>query len=501
MVDKATAVTSELKAEIASARRDPALMAYNNILLSQDDTLRRRAGSKGVRLYREALYDPHAYAVLQKRKLALISREWEVEPASDDKADIKAADFVRETLDALPFDRICEDLLAGLLFGYAVCEVIWIVRDGRVIPSEIKSRAPERFVFDLDGVPRLLILDNMIEGVPLPERKFITHSFGDSQSPYGLGLGSRLFWLVWFKRQLQAQWLVFCEKHASPTAVGKYAPGTSQPDQAKLLDAIVGIAQASGITVPMGSEIGLIETARSGAEYEKALRYFDEQISECVLGETLTTNLHGGGSLAAAEVHSDVKDELVDADGDLLSATLNATLLTWLTEFNHPSARPPRIWRQRPANDLEIETLRKTRAEVAVTLKKAGYRLKDEKAASDFFEIEVVSDADEPAVDDEPKPAPAFAEPRDHTEPESEFADQLEVLTASATDALLRRIKRLLDTAESWAEVQDGLLALYAAAPTDELAFVLERAMAAAELQGMADAKADGAVARPDRGR
>ena len=38
--------------------------------------------------------------------------------------------------------------------------------------------------------------------------------------------------------------------------------------------------------------------------------------------------------------------ELVRADADLLSNTLNESLLTWLTELHFPGANPPRLWRR-----------------------------------------------------------------------------------------------------------------------------------------------------------
>jgi phage gp29-like protein len=72
----------------------------------------------------------------------------------------------------------------------------------------------------------------------------------------------------------------------------------------------------------------------------------DEAISKAVLGETLTTQMGETGSYAASQTHNGVRMELVRADADLLSATLNETLMTWLTEFHFPGANPPRIWRR-----------------------------------------------------------------------------------------------------------------------------------------------------------
>ena len=72
----------------------------------------------------------------------------------------------------------------------------------------------------------------MVEGEELPDRKFIIHSVGGKDgSPYGLGVGHRLFWPVFFKRQGISFWLIFAEKFGTPTAVGKYPGGADPGDQ------------------------------------------------------------------------------------------------------------------------------------------------------------------------------------------------------------------------------------------------------------------------------
>jgi phage gp29-like protein len=72
----------------------------------------------------------------------------------------------------------------------------------------------------------------------------------------------------------------------------------------------------------------------------------DEEISKAVLGETLSTSMgKGGGSYAASNTHNEVRLELTKADADLLSDTLNATLIKWFCEFNFPGALPPTVTR------------------------------------------------------------------------------------------------------------------------------------------------------------
>ena len=138
-------------------------------------------------------------------------------PGGEDQIDLDAAEFVEAQFKALPFDRICEDLLDATLKGISVSEIVWARDDNRIVPQRIVSHDQRRFVFDLEWKPRLLTLTNMMDGEELPPRKFISHRHGvKGNNPYGLGLGTRLFWPVLFKREGVAFWMKFLDKFAGP---------------------------------------------------------------------------------------------------------------------------------------------------------------------------------------------------------------------------------------------------------------------------------------------
>ncbi|MCC2096558.1 MAG: DUF935 family protein [Hyphomicrobiales bacterium] len=338
---------------IANARRDITIPYFTDVLRPTDATLLERSGAKGLALYDEVERDTHAWSVLQKRKKTLLSREWRVEAGGGDQIDLDAAEFCESVLKALPFDRICEDLLDATLKGFAICETVW-TRDGRfIVPSEIIAHDQRRFVFDEAWKPRLLTWQNMRDGEELPERKFIVHRHGvKGNNPYGLGLGTRLFWAVLFKREGIAFWLTFLEKFAAPTVIGKSPAGLLDDEQRRLLQSLQEIVSSSAVTVPIGTDVDLLEAQRAGnTSYHEWASYWDNQISVCTLGETLTTELKGGGSRAAAETHRDILQMLVDADADLLSDTLRATLLRWLIDYNFPGAKVPSVWRLLPTNE------------------------------------------------------------------------------------------------------------------------------------------------------
>ncbi len=345
--------SADLMREIATVGRDITISTYGGAMSPNDDTLETRGGYD-YKLYDGIERDCHAFAVLQKRKLAVTSREWQVIPGGETPRDEEAADVVREQLEELNFDMLCENLLDAVLKGFAVGEIIWKPDTERILAAEVKPRSQRRFTFMKDGTLRLKTKEQPMPGMELPERKFIVHRFGSKDdNPYGLGLGTRLFWPVWFKRKGITFWLTFCDKFGSPTVMGKYPAGTTKPEQDKLLAACRAVSSDSGVIIPEGMMLEFLEAARSGqiTTYESLVRYCDEQISEAVLGETGSTNQSGdGGSRARDEVGNEVRLEIAKADADNLCATLNRSLVRWIVDLNRPGAAYPKVWRVFPEN-------------------------------------------------------------------------------------------------------------------------------------------------------
>ena len=496
---------TEMTTEIASIARDYRVPTYGGIMRPDDDTLMSRGGGKGLRIYDDLERDCHCYAVLQKRKHAVVAGEWEVDAASERPIDVRAADVVRAQIEAVPFDRICVELLDAVLKGYAVSAAIWEPRGNEIVVSNILARDQGRFVFDTTGRPRLLTLQNMVEGEELPNRKFIVHRFGGkSGNPYGLGLGTRLFWPVFFKRQGITFWLTFADKFGNPTAVGKYPNGAEVRDQKKLLDALQALAHDTGVIIPEGMIIELLEAQRSGNvnTHEQLARYMDEQMSEAVLGETLTTNIGKSGSYAASNTHNEVREELRDADADMLSDTLNGTLVKWITELNVPGATPPKLWR----NYEEPEDLN-TKADRDEKIHKMGFDPSDQYIRETYGEgwvrrkTQIAPAAAPPNGQDEdqddapPPETPAFAE--EDQDLVDELTRQLDEAAGPALDLVIERIRKRLGAAEDLAAFSESLPDLFHAIGDDGLADAIRRGLVVADLQGRADIE-DGPGAEGD---
>lgn len=496
-------LTPEMMRMLATPANDITIPQYTGVLRSQDETLLVKGGAKGVRLYDEVRRDGHALSVLGKRADKVLARERTVVAASDEPRDVEAKELFERAVSALALDGLSRDLLSATLYGFSVPEIVWGVRDREILPVRFKGHGQARFVFDVDWRPRLLTRESPSEGIELPERKFLVHRHDpDGSDPYGRGLGRVLFWHVLFKREGVAFWNHFLEKFASPTPVGKYPMGTPPSEQDRLLQHLLGLVQQGALTVPIGTDVEFLEAARTGsASYEEWCRYWDEQTSVTVLGETLSTNLRGAGARAATETHAEVSDGVADADADMLSGTLR-DLAQWVVDFNLPGARAPSIWFPRPKNEDAEERHKSTRADRRkkdinglFDLAAKGYRPARgiDEALTDIMGEDIVADDTlrerygRPAIADDPA-APAAFTAGDHDHGIADMVDQLEAAAQPAIDGWLDTIRaeiaRMIAAGEDMEALSARLLALSPGLTIDPLGEIVASGLTLADLTG-----------------
>lgn len=335
--------------EVATTRdgRDITRGYVDPFMLQQptDSVLQLRGGGD-YKIYKEVLRDDQVASCFGQRRLAVVAKEIQVDAGGTSRADNKAADFTREQVKALAFDRITDKMLHGVYYGYAASEILW-ARDGaNIVIDAIKVRDRQRFGFDGFGNLRLKTFAQP-DGELLPDRKFWNFSTGadHDDEPYGLGLAHWLYWPVFFKRAGIQYWMIFLERFGQPTTVGKHPTNATVDEQRKLLDALEAIATDTGITIPQGMEISFLEAARSGvADYVKLCEYMDAAIAKITLGQTASTQ-GTPGKLGGDDLQGDVRADLIRADADLVCESFNQTAVKWLTEYNFPGAKPPRVYR------------------------------------------------------------------------------------------------------------------------------------------------------------
>jgi len=460
----------------ADASRDLFAAFLGDILENPDDVIKHESSGRGLKLYEEMeRKDGHIKTVLQTRKLAVISKEWNVEAASDSAAGQRLADFVQQVFSELDFDLARLNQLDAVMKGFAVSEELWESSEGQWWIRRFASRRPWRFVWGKQGDLRMLTDAHPVFGEIVPREKFWVFVCDARYSnPYGEGLGQVLFWPYFFKKHNLKFWAVFNEKFGSPTAVGKYHSGASTKQKEALFDALKSIQQKTAVTIPEGMAIELLEAQRRGTfeTYSGFIEWCDALESKIVLGQTLTTEQGDTGARSLGEVHERVRDDLIKFDADLLSESLNNGPVKRLIDFNFgPQKDYPKLW-IKTSKDEDLNS----RADRDRKLSQMGWR-PSRQYIVDTYGVDVEAVSARPAF----QPGNEFAEGDDEDTVDG-FTERL--MREAGMDPWIDLIRDALDESDSLEDFRQRLTVVFGEMKTDRMADAVEQALIAAELSG-----------------
>jgi len=494
--------------EVATLERDIDIYAgWIRRLENPDPVLRTEAAGRGLKLYDEVDRDAHAGSVLQQRILAVVGKEWEIVPAKSGRKSGRpatttreqvVADFVSNVLENCNFDQARQEMLKAILYGYHPVEVLWQKQGDNLTIKKLIGKHPRRFIFTPRRELRLLTPSSMIEGEAVPDRKFIVYTYGDSDNPYGRGLGQKLWWPVWFKKHGIKFWMIFLEKFGMPTTWGKYPPGTLKPEQDKLMAAVNAIQSDTGIVTPDNMDIGFLEASRAGTvTHNQLCEYMDRQISKAVLGQTASTE-GTAGKMGNEWTQGEVRQEIIEADADLSDGCLNETLIRWIVDlnFNDVTDYPKLVTYARPKPDLkEQSAIDKTLAcdiglPIGVSYFYATYGIPEPEPGEVLVQPKAPQKTP-PELDS--GATPQFAEGDEAPDAADLATEQLTEQAVKVTDTLyMAPIKRLVDTSENLDDLRESLIDLYAEMPPAELGVIIARAMTLAEMSGRFEVMQEG---------
>lgn len=297
--------------------------------------------------------DLHYLGVLGTRKRAVAQLEITVKAASDDAAEQKAADMVREWLDRDELETDLFDILDAIGKGFSRTEIVWDMTATAWTPVRLEWRDPRWFTFDpLDGKTPLLVdggLSGHAYGEPLPPFKYICHDHkAKSGLPIRGGLARAAAWGYLFKNYALKDWVAFAEIFGLPMRVGKYGAGETEENIRRLMQAVTDIGSDAAAVIPQSMMIEFITAGGATGSvdlYEKLCDYLDKQVSKATLGQTATTDASPGAGLSGSGAqHGDVRDDIKRSDAKQLAATINRDLVTPYVRLNlGQDVKPPKL--------------------------------------------------------------------------------------------------------------------------------------------------------------
>jgi len=468
----------------------------------QGDVLRQ------AELFEEMLErDGKLASLFQTRRMAIEGLSFRVDPADDSREAKALADETTQQLRATPLRRTIASLLEAVPYGYAGVELLWQTERASLRIDDVVPVPARRLTYlpragaPIPAAPRLLTDHEPVFGIELPAWKFVVHRVrATGGSPTRAGLMRTCAWLYLFKHYDIKDWAAFLEVYGMPLRLGKYQPGANKEDRDALLAAVRNIGHDAAGIISSSTEIEFIEAIKQASAdiFEKFVNLLNKEMAQAVLGQTLTSDVGTVGSLAAAQVHDEVRFDLMEADAAALAETITAQIIRPLVGFTHGWDVPA------PRFTFEIESPRDLGDEATTlkTLVEAGFGPAIPLAvAQERFGIRAPKDGEATVGALTPPLSPeerggsnvsgdsikrlalgqAMVVP---VAPETALADQMtDQLWGPTLTPLLEPIHRLAAGAGSHEAFRTGLTALIGE-QTPHGEALIERAMAAAALWG-----------------
>ncbi|MDR0716487.1 MAG: DUF935 domain-containing protein [Azoarcus sp.] len=465
--------------------------------------------------------DAHLSCEFSKRVGSLLGVSWMIEPLADASARERknaawAENIIRNALDDI-YDVI-SSLMEGVGHGFSMVEMEWESWDGERIPA-FHPRPQTWFQLSQDR-RRIVLKNGSGEGEELRPFGWLAHHHGKAKTGYlgRMGICRALIWPFIYKHYAVGDFAEFLETYGLPIITGKYYAGAPDSERRALMRAVTSLGHNARAIMPneMAIEIAKISTAGDGDAHLRLIDWAERSQSKCILGQTLSAETHATGmGSGVAELHAEVRHDILEADARRIAATLTRDLIYPLLVLNGKAPESPRrcprlVFDLGEGEDLKVfaETLPVLAAHgVRIPLSWVHGRLRIPEAEGDeeIFQaaqpapqtvpgLPAPEDEDAADIDASPRKAARKAALRagvdDGGDPLDKVVRDMSRASAPTVEGLLGQVEAMLadEPDMSVAEMQERIVSAFSDLPIDDLVELLTQAFALAELRGRSDA-------------
>jgi len=261
-----------------------------------------------------------------------------------------------------PEPALRELTFRSTMMGFSIAQSVWDTTGDLWVP-QIRPWHPSYSYYHWNLRKYVAItLDGQLPVIP-GDGKWLLHS------PYGDYRG----WMYGAIRALTEPWLIrhfairdwarFSEIHGLPTRVGMVPAASDPAERAAFENSIGNLGSSTAMILPTGVDgingydYKLIEATDAAWQSFPGLRdHCDSAITLAILGQNLTTEVKEG-SFAAARVHGDVRQGILQADNRALSQTIHEQLARPFALYNFGNAdlAPWTEWEVTPWEDFDMK--------------------------------------------------------------------------------------------------------------------------------------------------
>lgn len=312
------------------------LTSWLTVLPDPDPILRKRGDDAAV-LSDLSADDQVATAMLSRKNRVLNCRDFALRPGAKDGCEADGAakklyERFAQDLERTNMRDIISAILDAPFYGFTPLELVWGRGGNWWHIVDIIARPYRWFAYDNDNNPVFIGAYGAFCAQPqeLPPGKFVfTRHHATYDNPYRMRLLSRCLWPVSFKRGGMSFYARFVERHGMPWVVGEAPSQATDDEKVKMARNLARMVQDAVAVVPYGASVKLEGAGQTqGALHENFLSRMDKAISKILMGQTLTVEMEGKNSQAAAQTHQDVAEGLADSDKAMVVDTWNE--IAWL---------------------------------------------------------------------------------------------------------------------------------------------------------------------------
>lgn len=435
-------------------------------LISNPDIILNKIG-KNINALESITYDPHINSLIQSRKAGVLSLEWQLigkEQTSEEKL------LLEEIFNGFKIYDILNSMLNYSLYGHTILEVLWQYKGKYVVPVDLVEKPQDWFSFDNNN---LLYFINDLDKHLIPHRKFLLlQNQPTYKNPYGRALLSMCYLASIYKKEAVSLWLTFAEKFGMPHLHAKVTSGLTDEAKERIKDELDNLRQdAIAVFDGMVDVSSTNVSVASGEIYKMLIDFFNEETSKAILSQTLTTqNNNTTGSFAMSKTHMEVRQDVVDADKRIIENKFNE-LIEWIVDINfgYKSKIKFQLYAE---EDVDLKL-----AQRDATL----INTKNLQFTKDYFMREYgLKENDliilEPVTTQ-------FAE----TKKTKEENDSFDLLANSVDKLILNKALSLIETGDSFENIENSLLELYPDLNTNQIEDILTTAIITANYNGRSD--------------
>lgn len=267
--------------------------------------------------------DGHLFAEMEKRRNALLTLDWSIEPPLNATAEeLKLTAAVADWMGGLPnMEDVILNGMSAVGYGFSCQEMAWERVDNIWLPESLTKRPHHWFNTLPDQGDEIRLDDGSYQegksGSALWPFGWLVHRNNARSGFIGSsGLFRVLVWPYLFKNFALRDLAEFLEIYGLPARIAYYAQGTSDEDRDQILQALVHLGHEAVAAIPQGNEIKF-ESAASGREtpFMAMIDWSERTVSKAILGSTLTSQADGKTSTnALGNVHNEVRHDILTAD-------------------------------------------------------------------------------------------------------------------------------------------------------------------------------------------